>query len=127
MAPKIRCISCINTQCNLLDPVIKIQKMTRMKFDSNKIICPDFGRFFFYSCIDYHNDLQLVDTDIQLPLHQLQEMPYHLQFFLFLEFIIILIQSTYSRLLLTNLDPLLCKIFEAFSGIHVRLEAIVCE
>ena len=44
-----------------------------------------------------------------------------------LEFIIHLIESACTRLLLTILEPLLCKYFEALCEINVRVEAIICE
>ena len=44
-----------------------------------------------------------------------------------LEFIIGLIESACTGLLLTNPDPLLCSFFEAVSDIDVRLESIICE
>ena len=44
-----------------------------------------------------------------------------------LEFIIGLIESACTSLLLPNPDPLLCKIFGSFSDIDVRIESIICE
>ena len=64
---------------------------------------------------------------MNLPPCQLQELPCLIFVLIYLEFIIHLIESAFTSLLLTNLDPLLCKIIKGISDIHVRLEAIICE
>ena len=99
----------------------------RIKVDSKKGICTDFGRIVLDGCRDDHDELPLVDRFMNLPPCQLQELPCLRLVLLHLEFIIRLIESACTSLLLTNLDPLLCKIFDGISDIHVRLEAIVCE
>ena len=48
----------------------------RMKGDSNKVIFPYFGRYFFVVCRYYHGYLSLGDMSMKLPLHHLQEIPY---------------------------------------------------
>ena len=48
--------------------------MMRMKVDSNKVLCPDFGRNILDGFIDDHDDLPLVDPGINLPPFQLQEL-----------------------------------------------------
>ena len=119
MVPKICCLSSLNSWRNLLDPVRKIQSVMRMKVDRNKVICPEFGRNVLDSCIDYHDDLSLVDLSMNFPPCQLQELPCLILVLLRLEFIIRLIESACSSLLFTNLDTLLCKNFEGVSDIHV--------
>ena len=98
-----------------------------MKVDSNKGICQYFGRNVLYSCIDYHDDLKLVDTSMNFPLCQIQDLPCLSLVLLLLECIIHLIESACTGLLLTNLQSILCKKFKGISYIHVRLEAIMCE
>ena len=127
VVPKIWCLSRINSWRNLLDPARKIQAVMRMKVDSNKGICPDFGRNVLHRCRDDHDELTLVDPSTNLPPCQLQELPCLSLVLLRLEFIIGLIESACPSLLLPNPDPLLCKNFEAFSDIDVRLESIIFE
>ena len=60
IVPKICCLSRLNNCLNLLDPSRKIQVVMRMKVDSNKGICPGFGRNILDGCKDEHDDLPLV-------------------------------------------------------------------
>ena len=99
----------------------------RMKVNSNKGICTDFSRNVLDGCRDDHDDLTLVYLAMNLPPCQLQELPCLSLVLPILEFIIGLIESACTSLLLPNPDPLLCKFFEAFSDIDVRLEFIICE
>ena len=64
---------------------------------------------------------------MNLPMCQIQYMPCVSLVLLCLEFIIGLIERACPSLLLPNPDTLLCKSFEAFSEIGVRLESIICE
>ena len=82
-----------------------------MKVDRNKGIYPYFGRNVLDGYRDDHDDLPLVDPSMKLPPCQLQELNCLSLVLLCLEFIIRLIESTRTSLLLTNLDPLLCKNF----------------
>ena len=125
VVPKICCLSCLNSWRNILDPVRKIKAVMRMKVDSNKGICPYFGRNFLDEYGYDHDELPLVDPSMNLPPCQLQELPCLSLVLLRLEFIIRLIESTCTSLLLTNLDPLLYKSFEGICDIQVRLEAII--
>ena len=127
MVSKIWRLSCLNTWLYLLDPVMKHHAVMRMKVNSNKGIYPDFSRNILDGCRDDHDDLPLVYPSMNLPPCQLQELPCLSLVLLRLEFIIGLIESACTNLLLPNPDPLLCKIFEAFSEIDVRLESIICE
>ena len=127
MVTKIFCLSRLNSWRNILDPVRKIQVVMRMKVDSNKGICTDFGRNVLDGCIYDHYGLPLVDPSMNLPPCQLQDMTCLSLFLLHLKFIIRLIESACTSLLLTNLDPLLCKSFKGISDINVRLEAIIYE
>ena len=97
----------------------------RTKVDSNKGICPDFGRNVLDGCIDDHNYLPLVDPSMNIPPLQLQKLPCLSLVLLRLEFIIRLIGSACTSLFLANLDPLLQIKFEGISDIHVILEAII--
>ena len=81
----------------------------RMKVDSNKGICSEFGRNVLDVCIDDHDELPLVDPSVNLPSCQLQELTCLSLVLLCLEFIILLIGNARNSLLLTNFDPLLCK------------------
>ena len=107
MVPKICCLSHLNSWRNLLDPVRKIQAVMRMKVDRNKGICPDFGRNVLDGCRDDNDELALVDPSMNLPPCQIQELPCLIFVLIYLEFIIHLIESAFTSLLLTNLDPLL--------------------
>ena len=127
MNPKICCLYRLNIWRNLPYPSRKIQAVTNMKVDSNKGICPDFGRNIFYGCRDDHDDLKLVDMSMNFPLCQLQELPCLSLVLLLLECIIRLIENACTSLFLTNPDPILCKKFKDISYIHMRLEAIMCE
>ena len=106
---------------------MKHHAVIRIKVNRNKVICPDFSRNVLDGYRDEHNDLPLVYPSMNLPSCQLQELPCMSLVLLHLEFIIGLIESACISLLLPNPDPLLCKIFEAFSEIYVRLESIICE
>ena len=75
VVPKIYCLSRLNSWRNLLDPFRKRQAVMRMKFDSNKGICPDFGRNVSGGFRDDHDELPLVDIHMNIPPFQLQEMP----------------------------------------------------
>ena len=75
VVPKIFCFSCINIWFNLLDPFGKIQMVTRMQVDRNKGIYPDFFRDVLDLCIDYHDEMPLGDTSMNLPLRHIQELP----------------------------------------------------
>ena len=97
-----------------------------MKVDSNKIICPDFGRNILDGLRDDHDDLPLVDLSMNVPQLHLQDMPCLIRLLIRLERIIQLIESACPSLLLLTLDPLHCKKFEALSDINVRIEAIIC-
>ena len=97
----------------------------KMKVESNKGICPYLGSNVMDGCIDYHDDLTLVDPSMNLPPCQLQELPCLILVLIFLELIICLIESACTGLLLNNLDTLLCKKIEGISDIHVIIEAIV--
>ena len=127
VVPKIFCLSRLNSWRNILDPARKIQAVMRMKDDRNKGMCPEFGKNILDSCRDDHDDLPLVDLSMNLPLCQLQELPCLILVLICLEFIIRLIESAYTSLLLINFDPLICKKIEGISDIHVRLETIICE
>ena len=109
MVLKICCLSCLNSWRNLLDLVRKIQAMMRMKVDRNKGIYPNFGRNVVDGCRDDHDKLPLVDPSMKFPPCQLQELPCLSLVLIHLEFIIRLIESACTSLLLPNLDPLLCK------------------
>ena len=127
VVPKILCLSRPNSWRNLLGPSKKRQAVMRMKVDSNKGICPDFGRNVLDGFRDDNDELPLVDPSMNLPLCQLQEMPFLSLVLICLEFIIRLIESACTSLLLNNLYPILCKKFEVISDIHVILKAIICE
>ena len=99
----------------------------RMKVDSNKVICPDFGRNVLDLCRDYHDDLPLFDPFMNLLPRHLQELPCFSLVLLHLEFIIRLIEIVCTSLLFTNLDHLLCRKIDGISDIHVILESIICE
>ena len=77
------------------------------KVDSNKGICPDFGKNFLDYCRNDHDDLSLVDISTNLPPCQLQELTCLSLFLLRLKFMIRLTESAHTSLLLTNLDTLL--------------------
>ena len=111
VVPKIFCLSRLNSWRNLLDPSRKKQAATRMKVDSNKGICPNFGRNVLDGRENDHDDLPLVDPPMNLPPCQLQDLPCLSLVLIHLEFIIRLIESACTILLLTNLDPLLCNFF----------------
>ena len=98
-----------------------------MNIDIKKGICPDFGRIFLDGCRDYQYELPLVDPYMNFTPYQLQDLPCYILVLICLGFIIHLIESACTSLLLTNLDPLLCKNFKGISDIHMRLEAIICE
>ena len=127
VVPKILFLYRLNNCQNILDPDRKIQAVIRMKVDSNKGICPDFGRNVLDGCRDDNDELALVDPSMHLKPCQLQELPCFSLVLLHLEFIIRLIESTCTRFLLTNLDTLLCKKIEGINEIHVRNESIICE
>ena len=127
MVPKIFCLSCLNSWRNLLDPVRKRQAVMRMKVDSNKGICPDFGRNVLGDRRDDHDELPLVDPSMNLPLCQLQELNCLDLVLLYLEFIMHLIESACTILLLTNLNYVLYNFFEGISDIQMRLLSIICE
>ena len=99
----------------------------RMKVDSNKGICTNFSWNVLDGCRDARDELPLVDTFMNLSIFQLQDLPCLSLVLLHLEFIICLIESACTSLLLANLDPLFCKKYESISDIHMRLEAIICE
>ena len=121
VVPKIFCLSRINIWRSLLDPARKRQAVMSMKVDSNKVIFPDFGKIFLDGCRYDNDDLSLVDPSMNLPPLQLQEMPCFSLVLLHLEFIIRLIESACTSLLLTNRDPLLCKFFEGIGDINAIL------
>ena len=98
-----------------------------MKVDRNKGICTDFGKNVLNVCRDNHYDLPLGDPAMNLPPHNLQDLPCLSLVLLRLEFIICLIESACTSPPLPNLDTILCKKIEAFSDIHVVLEAILFE
>ena len=79
----------------------------RMKVGRNKGIYPDFGRNVLDGCTDDHNYLPLVDLSINILPLQLQKLPCLSLVLLCLEFIIRLIESACTSLLLTKLDPML--------------------
>ena len=101
--------------------------VTRIKVDSNKVICPDFGRNVFYGFRNNYYELPLVDTAMELMSHHLQYMSCNCFVLIHLELIIWLIGSACTRLLLTNHNFLLWKVFEALSDIHVIIDTITCE
>ena len=107
VVPKIFCLSCPKSWCNILDPDRKRQAVMRMKVDSNKGIYTYFGRNVLDCCRYDHDDLPMVDPSMNLPPCQLQELPCLSLVLICLEFIICLIESACTSLLLTNLDPLL--------------------
>ena len=78
-------------------------------------------------CIYDHDEIALVDLDINLPPHYLQDLTCLRLVLIHLKFIMRLVESTCTILLLPNLDRLLCKKNAALSDINVRLEAIICE
>ena len=127
VVPKICCISRLNSWHNIIDPDRKRKAVMRMKVYINKGICSKFVRNVLYGCRDDHDDLPLVDQSIKLPPWKLQKMPCLRLVLLCLEFIIYLIESTCTSLILINLDTLLWNVFESISEIHVKLEAIICE
>ena len=98
-----------------------------MKFNRNKGICPDLIRIVLDDCIYDYDDLPLFYLEMNLPPCQLQDLTCLSLFLLCLEFIIRLIESAFTSLLITNPDALLHKCFEAFNDIHVRIESIICE
>ena len=91
VVPKICCLSHPNSWRNLLDTSRKIQVVKRMKVDSYKVICPDFGRNIFDVFRDYHDYMPLVDLSVNLLPCQLQELPCLSLVLIILEFIIRLI------------------------------------
>ena len=107
VAPKIWCLSCINSHRNILGPISGRQTVVSMKVDRNKRICPDFGRNLVYGCNDDHNGLPLVVLSINFPLWNLHDM----LCLLCLLFIIRFIESACPSLLLPKLDPLVFKNF----------------
>ena len=107
MVPKIFCLSRLNSWRNLIDLSRKIQAVTRIKVNNNKGICPDLGRIFLDGSRDDHDDMPLVDPDMNLPPCHLCDLPYLSLVLIRLEFIIGLIESACTSLLLANLDPLL--------------------
>ena len=109
VVPKICFLSCLNSWRNILDPVRKRQTVMRMKVDSNKVICPYFGRKFLDVCRDNNDELPLVDTAMNLPPRHLQELPCLSLVLICLELNICLIASACTSLLLPKLYPLLCK------------------
>ena len=127
VVPKRCCLYRLNRRKNLLDPVRKIKTVTRMKVDRNKGICTDFGSNVLGACRDNHNKLPLGDPDMDLPSRHIQELPCMSLVLICLKFIICLIESACTSLLLPNLNPLLCKILDSLREIHVRLEAIIFE
>ena len=88
MVPKIFCLSRLNIWSNLIDTSRKIQAVMRMKVDSNKVICPEFGRNVLGVFIDDNDELPLVDMSMNLPPCQLQELPCLSFVLIILEFII---------------------------------------
>ena len=84
----------LNSWCNLLGAVRIIQSVMGMKFDSNKVICPEFGMNVLNGCRDDHDDLTMVDPYMNLMPCQLQEITF---------------MSVFLSLILPNLDPLLYK------------------
>ena len=106
---KIFCLSPLNLWRNLLDPAKKRQVVIRTKVDSNKVICTDFARMFLGGCRDDHDDIPLFGPSMNLPPCQLQELPCLGLVLIRLEFIICLIESAFTSLLITNFDPLLCR------------------
>ena len=74
-----------------------------MKVDSNK------GIHVLDVCRDDHDAMPLVDPSTKLPPCQLQELPCLSLVLLRLEFIIRLIESACTSLLLAKLDPLIFK------------------
>ena len=127
MVSKIFCIYRLNRWCNILDPVRKIHAVTRTKVDRNKGICPDFSSNILYVCRDDHNEMTLAYLAMNPLSLQIQYLPCLSLVLIRLDFIIHLIESAFTSLLLTNPDTLLRKLLEAFSDIDVRLEAITCE
>ena len=91
VVPKIYCLSCPNIWINLLDPARKRQAVMRMKVNSNKLICTDFGRNVLYGCRYDNDELTLVYMSMNLPPCQLQDIPCLSLVLLRLEFIIRLI------------------------------------
>ena len=106
---------------------MKRHAVMTMKININKGMFTDFSRNVLGGCRDDHDEMPLVYPYMNLSTCQLQELSCLSLVLIRLEFIIGLIESACPRLLLTNPDPLLCKIFEAFSYIDVRLESIICE
>ena len=106
---------------------MKRHAVMRMKFKSNKGICPEFSRNVFDGCRYDNDELPMVYPFMNLLPCQLQELPCLSLVMLRLEFIIGLIESSCPSLLLPNPDPLILKKIEAFSDIDVRLESIICE
>ena len=106
---KICWLSRLNIWRNLLGPVSKIETVIKMKVDRKKGICTDFGRKVLDSCRDDRDELPLVDPNIyRLPRH-IQYMTCHNLVLILLEFIIQLIKRACHRILLTNIDHILCK------------------
>ena len=99
----------------------------RMKVNSNKGMCLDFSSNVFDSCRYDHADLTLVYLAMNFPLCQLQDMNCLSLVLLHMEFTIGLIESDCPSLLLPNPDPILRKIFKAFSEICGRLEYSIYE
>ena len=78
-----------------------------MKVDSNKVICPEFGRNVLNGCRYDHDKLPLIDPSMNILMCQLQEIHCVRLVLICLEFIILLIESDCTSLLLTNIDLLL--------------------
>ena len=109
MVTKICFLSHFNSWNNIIDTSRKRQAVMRMKVDSNKGICTEFGRNVFDGCIDDYDDLSLVDLSMKLRTIQIQDLTCLNLVSLFLECIIHSIEIACTSLLLTNLYPLLCK------------------
>ena len=76
---------------------------------------------FLDDCRENHDELPLVDPYTHLPPCHIQVPPCYKLALILLEGIIQLIGSAFLSLLLPKLSHILCKNFEAFSEIHVRL------
>ena len=127
MVLKIICLCRIHIQWNLINPVRIRQMVTIMKVGRNTWICTYFGRNVLDGCRENHDELPIVYLEIRLIPYYLWKLPCHLFVLLCLEFFICLIEISCPSLFLPNLDPIPCRNFEAFSKIHVILEAVICK
>ena len=99
----------------------------KMNTARNKLACTKTNRNVLDRCRDDRNCLTLVDLSMHPLLRQFQEMHFINLVLIHLEFITQLIDTSVSILILPNINHLLYKYVEAFSDIHLLIEAIICE